>query len=54
MKRNEVIQNILDKMYEECKELERKTVDTAKNALSCKKCDFVGKNKVGLAKHEKI
>ena len=53
IKRNEVIQNILDKMYEERNLKEGNTKVSVKNALSCKSCDFVGKNKVGLAKHEK-
>ena len=28
-------------------------METVKNALSCNKCDFVGKSEVGLTKHDK-
>ena len=40
-------------MKDERKEFERETVANVTNPFSCNNCDFVGKNKAGLSKHEK-
>ena len=52
MKRNEIIQNVLDRKTKELKHIEKE--ENEKNdPLSCNLCDFIGKSKAALGKHEK-
>ena len=48
-----MIKNVLNKKDEELKLVEQKRNDCESSGLSCDKCNFVGKNKAGLSKHNK-
>ena len=54
VKRNEVIQNVLNKKNDDLKKYEEKHKEDQTNPYSCDACDFVGKNKAGLKRHMKL
>ena len=53
-RRNEVIQKLLNKKDEDLKKFEEKEVVERVIPFSCTICDFVGKSKTGLVKHQKV
>ena len=53
-KRNEVIQKLLNKKDEDLKRSETKNGSEIIVPFSCDICMFVGKNKTGLVKHQKV
>ena len=53
IKKNGIIQTLLNKANEDLRKTEESKTNTNETSLACDICDFVGKSKSGLLKHAK-